>query len=284
MTQSHHGGPAMTNDEQMPELDAAIERLKAATPKTAPWTVWDFSDRGEVPIDKEIAIILNAVVSGELTRADLCASGQQVRALALLEAARFIETMEQVDPPEPMTAEMLKAVAGAGLRNMAKRLAPLTPAPQPEGEPVTLTYTNWRGETAQRTITPKRIWWGATDWHPEPQWLLTAFDAEKQADRDFALKDFGAAAPQPAEEAVLREIIDWCHLQPGNYPNWMDRARQAVGDFEGDPGQPPQPSASVVETLRELVAACEAYPVNIPRADAALDNAHAVLRALKGGA
>ena len=59
----------MANDAQMPELDAAIERLKAATPKTAPWTVWDFSDRGEVPIDKEIAIILNAVVSGELTRA-----------------------------------------------------------------------------------------------------------------------------------------------------------------------------------------------------------------------
>lgn len=53
------------------------------------------------------------------------------------------------------------------------------------------------------------------------------------------------SAPQPAGEAVLREIIDWCHLQPGNYPNWMDRARQAVGDFEGDPGQPPQPSVSV---------------------------------------
>ena len=30
----------------------------------------------------------------------------------------------------------------------------IPPAPQPEGEPVTLTYTNWRGETAQRTITP----------------------------------------------------------------------------------------------------------------------------------
>lgn len=45
---------------------------------------------------------------------------------------------------------------------------------------------------------------------------------------------------------------------------------------------PPQPSASVVEALRELVAACEAYPVNIPRADAALDNAHAALRAPEG--
>ena len=34
------------------------------------------------------------------------------------------------------------------------------------------------------------------------------------------------------------------------------------------------------EALRELVAACESYPVNIPRADAALDDAHAALRAI----
>ena len=57
--------------------------------------------------------------------------------------------------------------------------------------PVTLTYTNWKGETAQRRIIPRRIWWGSTEWHPEPQWLLTALDVDKQADRDFALKDFG---------------------------------------------------------------------------------------------
>ncbi|WP_234911306.1 hypothetical protein [Allorhizobium taibaishanense] len=57
--------------------------------------------------------------------------------------------------------------------------------------PTTLTYTNYRGETAQRTILPRGIWFGATDWHPEPQWLLKAFDVEKGADRDFALKDFG---------------------------------------------------------------------------------------------
>ena len=30
----------------------------------------------------------------------------------------------------------------------------IPPAPQPEGEPVTLTYTNLRGETAQRTTPP----------------------------------------------------------------------------------------------------------------------------------
>ena len=60
-----------------------------------------------------------------------------------------------------------------------------------ESQPVTLTYTNWKGETAQRRIIPHRIWWGSTEWHPEPQWLLTALDVDKQADRDFALKDFG---------------------------------------------------------------------------------------------
>lgn len=77
----------------------------------------------------------------------------------------------------------------------------------PEGQPVTLTYTNWRGETAERTITPKRIWFGSTYWHPEPQWLLTAFDAEKQADRDFALRDFGQVPP-PAAPTDNTALVD----------------------------------------------------------------------------
>ena len=38
-------------------------------------------------------------------------------------------------------------------------------------------------------------------------------------------------------------------------------------------------NAKLAEALHELAAACEAYPVNIARADAALGNAHAVLRA-----
>ena len=54
---------------------------------------------------------------------------------------------------------------------------------------VSLVYTNYRGETAVRQVLPKRIWFGKTDWHPEEQWLLDAFDIEKQADRSFAIKD-----------------------------------------------------------------------------------------------
>ena len=69
--------------------------------------------------------------------------------------------------------------------------------------PVTLTYTNWRGEKTQRTIVPRRVWFGSNDWHPNPQWLLTALDTEKGEERDFALKDFGNPAVQPKVKPLV---------------------------------------------------------------------------------
>jgi hypothetical protein len=69
----------------------------------------------------------------------------------------------------------------------------------PHGEPITFTYTNWRGETAERTALPAFIFWGATDWHPEPQWLMRALDVEKGQPRDFALRDC-VFRPAPATE------------------------------------------------------------------------------------
>jgi len=54
---------------------------------------------------------------------------------------------------------------------------------------IQMIYTNYRGETAERTILPEKIWFGSTEWHPEPQWLLEAFDLEKQEKRAFSLKD-----------------------------------------------------------------------------------------------
>lgn len=54
---------------------------------------------------------------------------------------------------------------------------------------VEIVYTNYRGETAKRQIIPKKIWFGSTEYHPDEQWLLDAFDVGKQADRTFALKD-----------------------------------------------------------------------------------------------
>ena len=74
------------------------------------------------------------------------------------------------------------------------------------GQPAKITYTNYRGETAERTITPKRTWFGISDWHPEPQWFLTAFDHDKNADRDFALRDFGPTNLSPTPVAPVSPV------------------------------------------------------------------------------
>jgi hypothetical protein len=59
-------------------------------------------------------------------------------------------------------------------------------------ETVRIVYTNYRSETSIRTVVPRAIEFGASEWHPEPQWLLLATDVEKQAERSFAMKDIRA--------------------------------------------------------------------------------------------
>lgn len=61
--------------------------------------------------------------------------------------------------------------------------------PQSENKKVVIDYTNWKGERGKRTITPHIMFWGSTNYHPDNQWLLNAFDEEKQAERTFAMKD-----------------------------------------------------------------------------------------------
>lgn len=57
------------------------------------------------------------------------------------------------------------------------------------GEVVEVEYTNYRGEKAVRRVEPQRIWFGSTDFHPEPQWLLDVFDLGRAAIRTFAMRD-----------------------------------------------------------------------------------------------
>ncbi len=69
----------------------------------------------------------------------------------------------------------------------------MTPIPKA----VFIRYRNHRGEESRRKIVPSGIEFGASPWHPEPQWLLRAWDFDKAADRTFAMKDVLAweAAP-----------------------------------------------------------------------------------------
>lgn len=58
-----------------------------------------------------------------------------------------------------------------------------------EKKQVNILYTNWRGETAVRRIIPQEVVFTSNKWHTEEQWLLVAFDVDKQAGRTFACKD-----------------------------------------------------------------------------------------------
>jgi ADP-ribose pyrophosphatase YjhB (NUDIX family) len=62
----------------------------------------------------------------------------------------------------------------------------------PEERLIQILYTNHRGEIAVRRIFPIRIVFTSTEWHPTEQWLLRAYDFDRQAERRFALQNLHA--------------------------------------------------------------------------------------------
>lgn len=126
-----------------------------------------------------------------------------------------------------------------------RALSRLPPAPSHEMvenneqvEPVLLGYTNWRGEFAERSITPIRVHFGATDWHPEPQWLIEAFDHDRNANRDFTLKDFGSKGGRLMEkldlEASLVERLRSAfeNVDGGEFGGVIARMNEAADEIE----------------------------------------------------
>lgn len=57
------------------------------------------------------------------------------------------------------------------------------------GQRTQVIYTNYRGETAIRQITPQRLYIGQTEYHPQEQPLLEVWDHERNAARIYALKE-----------------------------------------------------------------------------------------------
>ena len=64
-------------------------------------------------------------------------------------------------------------------------------------QPITFWYKNYRGETGCRQAVPISLRFGSSEWHREAQWLLVGFDTEKQAEREFAVKDISAVVGFP---------------------------------------------------------------------------------------
>ena len=132
---------------------------------------------------------------------------------------RLIEVEDYVSDPRQAASDLIRAVEGianngwgcdpAILYNAAAILIRQSKArsltcgervtPETYDRAIVFAYTNWRGELEDRTVTPISIRWGATEWHPEPGWLLRGYDHTKEAEREFALKDCGFAKRTLAE-------------------------------------------------------------------------------------
>lgn len=75
---------------------------------------------------------------------------------------------------------------------------------------VLIDYTNWRGVRRVRRVMPVSIRFGATDWHPTEQWLMTAYDATEGAVRDEVFK----RTPE-LREFAMKDIHSWKVEQDG---------------------------------------------------------------------
>lgn len=61
-----------------------------------------------------------------------------------------------------------------------------------ERKVIEILYRNHRGEIAIRRILPIEITFTSTEWHPIEQWLLKAYDLDREAERRFALQSIQA--------------------------------------------------------------------------------------------
>ena len=95
-----------------------------------------------------------------------------------------------------------------------------------EAKATTLVYTNYKGETRPRKICPMQLRFGTSPQHQEKgepdQWFIVAWDVEKKAMRNFALKDF-KGAPDVWEKIAATPL-------PGGE---IDELRRKLAEAEG---------------------------------------------------
>lgn len=123
--------------------------------------------------------------------------------------------------------------------------------------PLTFGYANHRGKYAVRTVEPLKVWFGSTEWHPEPQWFLQAIDIEKNAARDFALKDFSAALVFDLD-AMIDTINDELTEASVDYPAGREAGPRITIEDEGMRAAllealKPHRAANVSAALHEIV-------------------------------
>jgi hypothetical protein len=140
-----------------------------------------------------------------------CACGAAATRAAQRGGARYCDAHGAGVREYPRAAPLRIALALLRLFENGETVPAPCPDPSDDGPALSFRYRNHRGEVAERRVRPIHVWYGSTEHHPYAQWLLRAYDLDKQAERDFALHDvltwgalLAAAAQQAADDAGAR--------------------------------------------------------------------------------
>jgi predicted DNA-binding transcriptional regulator YafY len=70
-------------------------------------------------------------------------------------------------------------------------------ATEPAQRDAWIVYTNWKGETERRHVSPILFFFGLSQWHDGYQWFMSALDIDRDAPRTFALSGIRAWSRVP---------------------------------------------------------------------------------------
>lgn len=113
------------------------------------------------------------------------------------------------------------------------------------GQQTQFEYINYKGIKSTRNVIPMSLYFGSTEFHPENQWLIVAYDLDRQGDRTFALKDIivGSFAEQVSQLSRKQHSINITH-NPIHIPvpqDWSKYSKCLVCGEYHDNGNLPCP-------------------------------------------
>lgn len=148
-----------------------------------------------------------------------------------------------------------------------------------DNEVVEVTYTNWKGKTDVRRLILGQVRFGTSEWHPEPTYLISAFDLDHAAqiwkEYDLCQMDFTTTGER---EAALREaaakITD--HGSRNDvYSKSRHDASAVILALIDTPTPPAAPEPTAQEAARVLLT--------LSRADEPVEITHIVLEIMDDG-
>lgn len=132
------------------------KRVSTSTPESS-----------EAPRESVAEVLYGGLAAGGMAVRSL---GERFRAIGELQGAMAAEEAREQD-------------------RFVEQISTKTSSPE-LAAPLHFTYRNWRGEVRVREATPCGApYFGTTEWHPKPQWLLPMIDAEDGKRKDFAMDE-----------------------------------------------------------------------------------------------